>query len=167
MAHGDQWSDVDLTLGTSYFTRGTSVIDPTPTFSSLNVGLSFPIPLSNFSHGELSSAQYTAKQAATAVQSAEWKASIDVRTAWAAYQSALAQVAQYTGGILIDAERVRRAKLYSYQHGSASLLDVLTAEQTANDVFVASYDAQQQYAHALIALGQATSDWSFVYAGTD
>jgi outer membrane protein, heavy metal efflux system len=166
VAHGDRWSDIDLTLGTSYFTRGTNVIDPTPTFSSLNLGLSFPIPLSNFSHGELSSAQSTAKQAATAVQSAEWRASIDVRTAWAAYQSALAQVAQYTGGILMDAERVRRAKLYSYQHGSASLLDVLTAEQTANDVFIASYDAQQQYAHALIALGQATSDWSFVFAGT-
>ncbi len=164
VAHGDRWSDIDLTLGTSYFTRGTNAIDPTPTFSSLNLGLSFPIPLSNFSHGELSSAQYTAKQAATAVQSAEWKASIDVHTAWAAYQSALAQVAQYTGGILMDAERVRRAKLYSYQHGSASLLDVLTAEQTANDVFIASYDAQQQYAHALIGLGQATSDWSFVYA---
>jgi len=164
VAHGDRWSDVDLTLGTSYFTRGTNVIDPTPNFSSLSLGLSFPIPLSNFSHGELSSAKFTARQAATAVQSAEWKATIDVRTAWAAYQSALAQVAQYSGGILLDAERVRRAKLYSYQHGSASLLDVLTAEQTANDVYLASYDAQQQYGHALIALGQATGDWSFVYA---
>jgi cobalt-zinc-cadmium efflux system outer membrane protein len=163
VAHGDRWSDVDLTLGTSYFTRGTSVIDPTPNFSSLNLGVSFPIPLSNFSHGELLGAQYTQKQAATAVQSAEWKATIDVRTAWAAYQSALVQVAQYSAGILLDAERVRRAKLYSYQHGSASLLDVLTAEQTANDVYLASYDAQQQYAHALIALGQATGDWSFVY----
>ena len=118
----------------------------------------------NFSHGELASAQFTARQANKAVQSAEWKASIDVRTAWAAYQAALAQVAQYSGGILLDAERVRRAKLYSYQHGSASLLDVLTAEQAANAVYLASYDAQQQYAHALIALGQATGNWSFVYA---
>lgn len=167
VAHGDRWSDIDLTVGTSYFTRGTSPIDPTPTFSSLNLGLSVPIPLSNFTHGELAGAQYTARQAAKTVQSVEWKASIDVRTAWAAYQSALAQVAQYSGGILVDAERVRRAKLYSYQHGSASLLDVLTAEQTANDVYVASYDAQQQYSHALIALGQATGSWSFVYAVAD
>jgi hypothetical protein len=51
--------------------------------------------------------------------------------------------------------------------GSASLLDVLTAEQTANDVYLASYDAQQQYAHALIGLGQATDTWSFVYAVVD
>jgi outer membrane protein TolC len=164
VAHGDRWSDVDITLGTSYFTRGTNIIDPTPNFSSLNLGLSLPIPLSNFSHGELASAQFTARQANKAVQSAEWKASIDVRTAWAAYQAALAQVAQYSGGILLDAERVRRAKLYSYQHGSASLLDVLTAEQAANAVYLASYDAQQQYSHALIALGQATGNWSFVYA---
>jgi outer membrane protein, heavy metal efflux system len=88
---------------------------------------------------------------------------IDVRQAWSAYQAAVMQLAQYTGGVLLDAEQVRRAKLYSYQHGAASLLDVLTAEQTANDVFLASYDAEQQYAHALINLGQSTGTWSLVY----
>ena len=162
VAHGDRWSDIDLTVGTSYFTRGTNVIDPTPTFSSINLGLAVPIPLSNFSHGELASAQFSARQAAkTKDEIAE------NQKACATYQSALAQVAQYSAGILVDAERVRRAKLYSYQHGSASLLDVLTAEQAANDVYLASYDAQQQYSHALIALGQATDTWSFVYAAAD
>ena len=77
------------------------------------------------------------------------------------------QIAQYRGTVLIDAERVRRAKLYSYEHGAASLLDVLTAEQAVNNVYLASYDAQQQYTHALIALGQATGTWSFVYAAID
>jgi cobalt-zinc-cadmium efflux system outer membrane protein len=167
VARGDRWSDVDLSLGTSYFTRGTNALDPTPTFSQINVGLAFPLPFSNFTHGELSAARYTEKQAAKTVESAEWKAAIDVRGAWTAYQAAVAQLAEYTGSVLIDAERVRRAKLYSYQHGTATLLDVLTAEQTANDVYVASYDAQQQYGHALIALGQATGTWSFVYASAD
>jgi outer membrane protein, heavy metal efflux system len=163
VAHGDRWSDVDISVGTSYFTRGTSTIDPTPVFSSLNIGLSVPVPISDFTHGELAAARYTAKQADKAVQSAEWKATIDVRQAWSAYQAAVSQLAQYTGGVLLDAERVRRAKLYSYQHGSASLLDVLTAEQTADDVYLASYDAQQQYAHALIGLGQSTGKWELVY----
>jgi len=163
VAHADRWSDVDISIGTSYFTRGTNTIDPTPKFSSLNIGLSLPVPFSNFTHGELAAARYTAKQADKTVQSTEWKAAIDVHQAWSAYQAAVAQLAQYTGGVLLDAERVRRAKLYSYQHGSASLLDVLTAEQTANDVYLASYDAQQQYAHALIGLGQATGTWEMVY----
>jgi outer membrane protein, heavy metal efflux system len=163
VARGDRWSDIDVTVGTSYFTRGTNAIDPTPVFSSLNIGLSLPLPLSDFSHGELAAAKYTARQAAKTEQSTEWKAVIDVRQSWAAYQAAVTQLAQYTTGVLLDAERVRRAKLYSYQHGSASLLDVLTAEQTANDVFLASYDAEQQYAHALINLGQSTGTWSLVY----
>jgi outer membrane protein, heavy metal efflux system len=163
VARGDRWSDIDVTVGTSYFTRGTNVIDPTPVFSSLNIGLSLPLPLSDFTHGELAAAKYTARQAAKTEQSAEWKAVIDVRQSWSAYQAAVTQLAQYTGGVLLDAERVRRAKLYSYQHGSASLLDVLTAEQTADDVFLASYDAEQQYAHALINLGQSTGTWSLVY----
>jgi cobalt-zinc-cadmium efflux system outer membrane protein len=167
VARGDRWADVDITVGTSYFSRGTSAIDPTPVFSSFNVGLSFPIPLSNFTHGELNGARYTAKQADKTVLSTEWKAQIDVRTAWAAYQTAVATLSEFRGTVLLDAERVRRAKLYSYQHGSASLLDVLTAEQAANDVYIASYDAQQQYAHALVGLGQSSGQWSFVYASAD
>lgn len=163
VARGDRWSDIDVTVGTSYFTRGTNAVDPTPVFSSLNIGLSLPLPLSDFAHGELAAAKYTARQAAKTEQSAEWKAVIDVRQAWSAYQAAVTQLAQYTGGVLLEAEQVRRAKLYSYQHGAASLLDVLTAEQTANDVFLASYDAEQQYAHALINLGQSTGTWSLVY----
>jgi outer membrane protein, heavy metal efflux system len=165
VARGDRWSDIDLSVGTNFFTQGTNIIDPTPKFTSLLVGVSFPLPFSNLSHGELRAAQYTAKQAEKTEQSTEWKAVIDVRTAWSAYQSAVVEIAQYAGGALLDAERVRRAKLYSYQHGSASLLDVLTAEQTANDVYLASYDAQQDYAHALINLGQSTGSWSLVYTG--
>jgi cobalt-zinc-cadmium efflux system outer membrane protein len=163
VARGDRWSDIDLSVGTSFFTQGTNIIDPTPKFTSLLVGLSFPIPLSNLSHGEVRAAEYTAKQAQKTEQSTEWKAVIDVRTSWSAYQAAIVQLSQYTSVVLLDAERVRRAKLYSYQHGSASLLDVLAAEQAANDVYTASYDAQQQYAHALINLGQSTGTWSLVY----
>ncbi len=167
VARGDRWSDVDLSVGSSYFTRGTSPIDPTPKFSELTLGLSFPIPLSNFTHGEIAAARYTARQAEKTAESAAWKAAVDVRQAWTSYQAAVVQIAQYRGTVLIDAERVRRAKLYSYEHGAASLLDVLTAEQAVNDVYLASYDAQQQYTHALIALGQATGTWSFVYAAID
>jgi outer membrane protein, heavy metal efflux system len=165
VARGDRWSDVDVTFGGSYFTRGTNAIDPTPTFSDLAIGLSFPLPFSNFTHGEIDAARYTARQAAKTEQSVEWKAALDVREAWSAYQAGLGEMGLYADSVLRDAERVRRAKLYSYQHGTASLLDVLTAEQTANDVYIASFDAEQQYAHALIALGQATGNWSFVSAG--
>ena len=133
-------------------------------FSSLNLGLSLPIPLSNFSHGELAAAQYHGEAGEQDRAVGRVEGGIDVRTAWSAYQAALAQARAIFGQVLLDAERVRRAKLYSYQHGSASLLDVLTAEQAANAVYLASYDAQQQYAHALIALGQATGTWSLVYA---
>jgi cobalt-zinc-cadmium efflux system outer membrane protein len=167
VARGDRWSDIDVSVGTSYFGRGTNPIDPTPVFSSVSVGISLPLPFSNFTHGEISSARYTANQAALVVQSTEWKAAVDVRQAWNTFQATRTQMAQYTNGILLDAERVRRAKLYSYQHGAASLLDVLTAEQTMNSAYLASYDAHNQYTHALIALGQATGIWSFVYTATE
>ncbi|HXQ28947.1 MAG TPA: TolC family protein [Gemmatimonadales bacterium] len=164
VARGDRWPDLGLSLGGSYYTLGTNTIDPTPVFSSLSVGISFPIPFSNFTHGEYESAARTAAQADVTLQSTAWKAAIQVRQAWASLQSAVAQLGQFTGGALVDAERVRRAKLYSYEHGPASLLDFLVAEQAANDFYVSFYDAQQQYQHALIALGQATDTWSWVFA---
>jgi cobalt-zinc-cadmium efflux system outer membrane protein len=164
VARGDRWPDLGLSVGGTYYTLGTSTIDPTPIFSALSLGISVPIPFSNLTHGEYEAAARTAAQANVTLQSTAWKAAIQVRQAWVSLQSALAQLGEFTGGALVDAERVRRAKLYSYEHGSASLLDVLVAEQTANDLYDSFYDAQQQYLHALIGLAQATDTWSWVLA---
>jgi len=162
VAGGDRWPDIDLTVGGGYFTRGTNPLDPTPIFSSLTVGLSLPLPFSDLTHGEINAARGTSAQAERMEASAEWRAAIEVRQAWRGVEAASVTVSQYGSDMLLDAERVRRAKLYSYAHGAASLLDVLQAEQTVNAVYLASYDAEQQYQHALIQLAQASGVWFLV-----
>ena len=162
IARGDRWPDLGLAAQETHFTAGTNPIDPTPLYNSVSLGLSLPIPFSSLNRGEVAAARFGAAQAAAQVRSTEWRVAIDVHAAWATFGAAQAQLAQYSSSVLGDAERVRRARLYSYEHGAASLLDFLTAEQTANGVYLAFYDAEQQYMHALIALGQATDTWTFV-----
>lgn len=53
------------------------------------------------------------------------------------------QLGRYNDGLLTQAERVLAGKTYSYRRGNASLLDVLNAQRTLNDVYLSFYQAQQ------------------------
>jgi outer membrane protein, heavy metal efflux system len=65
----------------------------------------------------------------------------------------------YTGGVLADAERVAEATFYSYQRGSATQLEVLDAERTVNEVYLAYFDALSEHAKALVAVEQSAGLW--------
>jgi cobalt-zinc-cadmium efflux system outer membrane protein len=73
------------------------------------------------------------------------------------------QYAQYSTDMLADAEKVREARLYSYKAGSASLLDVLAAENTLSSVYLAYYIAISSYANALVSLEQASGMWDIEF----
>ncbi|MCH8523439.1 MAG: TolC family protein, partial [Balneolales bacterium] len=65
----------------------------------------------------------------------------------------------FSESIVADAERVRDAILYSYQRGEASLLEVLEAQRTLNEVYTNYYDALSDYAESLITLSTASGQW--------
>ena len=62
---------------------------------------------------------------------------------------------RYTQGVVADADRVLAAILYSYQRGGATLLEVLTAQRTVDDVHLAYFAALAEHARQLIAVEQA------------
>jgi outer membrane protein, heavy metal efflux system len=61
--------------------------------------------------------------------------------------------------LLQDADRVLEAKLYSYNRGAASLLEVLEARRANNDIYLAYYAALSEQAKALVALEQSAGIW--------
>jgi len=77
-------------------------------------------------------------------------------------QVAARQAAAYTGQVLSDAERVRNARVYSYQRGAATLRDVLAAQRALNEVYLASLEAQAAYSRGLVGLAEAVGDWSLI-----
>jgi outer membrane protein, heavy metal efflux system len=151
--------DVDVGVGVVHSTRITNTIDPAPPLNSLALTLSVPIPLSNINKGDLMAAKFSEAQADKAAQATELRAVTEVRQACTRYNLARAAVSPYSGELLQYADRVLEAKLYSYQRGSASLLEVLDAQRANNDTYLAYFDALSEQAKALVALDQSAGIW--------
>ena len=95
----------------------------------------------------------------TNLRAAELRARTDVRQALTRYQLAIERAAQFQGGALEDAATVFKGKLFSYEHGAATLLDVLNAQRAENDVRLAYLDALSERAKALVNVEQAAGIW--------
>jgi outer membrane protein, heavy metal efflux system len=151
----------DLSVSFSYQEnqRSHNDVAPAPEYASLGLSVSFPVPLFNQFRGELAAARATAAQSERALRGAELRAAVDVRQALARYRLADRRAAQFQGGALDDAAAVYKAKLFSYQHGAATLLDVLNAQRAQNDVRLAYVAALDERAKALIGVEQAAGIW--------
>jgi cobalt-zinc-cadmium efflux system outer membrane protein len=122
-----------------------------------------PIPLSNINKRDLMAAKFAEAQADKAAEATELKAVTEVRQAYTRYNLARAAVSQYSGELLQDADRVLNAKLYSYQRGSTSLLEVLDAQRANNDTYLAYFDALSERAKAQVAIEQAAGIWNIEF----
>jgi cobalt-zinc-cadmium efflux system outer membrane protein len=151
----------DLSVGFTYQDneRSTNVIAPAPAFSSIGLSVSVALPVFNRYRGELAAAKATAAQSATQLAAAELKVRIDVLQALARYQLANERAEQFKGGAIDDAAEVYKAKLFSYEHGASTLLDVLNARTLENNVRLAYLDALNERAEALIGVEQAAGIW--------
>ena len=151
----------DLTVAFNYQDNQAShnVIAPAPAFSSVGLSVSVPVPLWNRYRGELEQARVGTAQAEVNLKNAELHAAIDVRQALARYRLAVQRAAQFEGGALDDAAAVFRGRLFSYEHGAATLLDVLNAQRVENDVRLAYLSALDERAKALINVDQAAGTW--------
>lgn len=134
-------------------------IAPSPEFDSLGLSISLPIPLWNRNRAAIDSARFTAEQAQKQLEAAELKAEVQIRQSADAYGSAAERVRNYRGGILRDAQEVLAAKRFSYQQGQSSLLELLDAQRTDNEVQSSFTDALADQARALIELERAANFW--------
>jgi len=148
----------DPNVGLTYTRTGESnnPVAPYPATDTLGVDLSFELPVFTHHQPELDAARANERQADRQYDAALLNAQVEVRQAFAAYQLAAQQVAQYRdNGALRDAETVLKARTFSYEHGDASLLDLLQAQRDLNDVYNNYYGALSGWVLARFALEQA------------
>jgi len=117
--------------------------------------MSVPLPFSLIYKGGLEAARNTHRQTQSQLQATRARAQGELRKAVAHFQAAAGRVALYDQGTLSDSLSVLEKVLYSYEHGDATLVEVLIAQRTASAVHLAYLDALADRAHALIAVGQA------------
>ncbi|WP_394847154.1 TolC family protein [Pendulispora brunnea] len=153
---------IDVTLGANwqhnFATSGTTNL---PASDWLGGTLSVPLPFSRVYRGDLDAAYAAETQSNTIARAAEIHVEVEVRQAVARYQAASSRVKLYTQDVLSDADKVLEKTLYNYQRGGATLVEVLVAQRTVDDVYLSYYDALTDSAHTLVEVQQASAFWNF------
>lgn len=161
LAQANRW--VDLSLNLSWQRSLYSENFASPAYDALTATATLPLPLSRIYHGELDAARAGEERALYQRSSIELRAEVEVRTALVRYRAAADQVQLYTQGVLVDADRVHAATVYSYQRGSATLLEVLNAQRTVDEAYLAYYQALAEHARQLVLVEQAAGIWDIAF----
>ena len=138
----ERMPDIDLSLGAEYSTRVRNEEAPAPEFIGYSLGLAIPLPVSTLNRGEVRASQIRAQQAEMETEYLRATIQMEVLQAFNNYETARQQVADYDSHLLEEARQVLEGKIFAYRHGETSLLEVITAQHTYNEI-------QQAYATAL------------------
>lgn len=156
--------DLGLSVEVEHNTYVHNEIAPTPAFTSVRAGVSIPLKFSNRRKGELKAAQYTLEQSELNYQQAVLALNNEVSQAFIHYESQRKQVDQYKSGMLTEANEVLEKKVYGYRRGEVSLMDVLLAQRTHNELKESYYQTLFNQAVALIELERAVGIWDIEIA---
>ena len=140
------------------FDASGNPVDGSPRSRALSLSLAIPIPLSRRDKGDVEQAEAGVTQAMLALRQAELKAETDVRAAQLHLRTAQARLARYRDGVLVDAQKVVDGMRLSYVKGSASLLEWLAAQRSADEAYQGYVQARADAAIAStqlqLAIGQ-------------
>jgi cobalt-zinc-cadmium efflux system outer membrane protein len=127
-----------------------------PPVDTFNVGVSFPLPLWNRNGGNIKAAAAAHDQAEIALEKAEAQVMADIANAESEYNEASQRWQRYRHQTVPKSAKVRESVAFAYEKGDASLVDLLEAERTDNDVRLAAAQAQADTASATADLKAAT-----------
>ena len=119
-----------------------------PPVDNLNIGVSFPLPLWNRNGGEIKAAEAARAQAELALEKAQAQVQADIANAGSEYDEAAQRWQRYRDQTVPKSAKVRESVAFAYEKGGASLVDLLEAERTDNDVRLAAAQAQADTASA-------------------
>ena len=128
-------------------------------FKIYSVGVSIPLKFSNLNKGELRAAQFSQQQAEAQYDAVLLQIRKEVEQCYHNYVSAYRQADIYQKFTLTDASAILEKKKYSYSRGETSLLEVLDAQRTTNEVYQSYYEAMYNANASLVELCRAAGIW--------
>lgn len=126
-----------------------------PAVDTINIGVSFPLPLWNRNGGSIKSAQAAVDQFKEALGKIQTQAQADLAVAESVYHEAFERWRRYQDELAPKSAQVRESVAFQYEKGAASLVDLLNAEQTDNTVRLALAQAMNDTASAVAGLQAA------------
>jgi cobalt-zinc-cadmium efflux system outer membrane protein len=151
--------DLGIVIGSNNTSVVTNFVEPTPSLTAVYGGISLPLKFSNNYKGDLKIAQYNIDQADLLYRQVELQVETEVAQAYNNYLAERKQVQQFQSGLLVEAKRVLDGKVYAYQRGKTSLLEVLNAQRTYNTIQADYFNTLYAYAAALVQLERAAGIW--------
>ncbi len=150
-------ADIDFKIGSdnTYLNLSNSFSSGTEIYS----GFAIPLKFSNLNKAEIRIAQFQLKQSELLYGEVEINIQNEVLQAFNQYKSLGRQVANYNQGLLERAIEVLEGKIYSYSRGETSLLEVLNAQRTYNDLQISYYETLYNFNIALVEIERAVGIW--------
>jgi len=158
LARAQRWVNPTLAFGTERTPVTATDIDfPGDEFDAarsrtLMFSVSVPLPLSRLNRGPIVQAQAALTQAELELQHTQLQAEVEVRSAYTLYQNTLDNAQYYHHYLIENAQHVLKNMSISYQNGSDSLLELLSAQYASDEVWLEALQAQADLALALVEL---------------
>ena len=163
LAKANRVIDLGLNIGFAHNTVALNEEAPSPKHNTISAGITIPLKFSSANKGELRMAQYSEQQAEFQYNAILLQIRKEVEQCYNSYISACRQAELYQNNILTDATTILERKKYSYSRGETSLLEVLNAQRTANEIYQNYYETLFNANAALVELCRAVGIWEMEF----
>jgi outer membrane protein, heavy metal efflux system len=160
LVRSERKTDIDLKMGISGSHPADNALSAAKGISG---GISIPLKFSNIYKGDIKMSEALIRQNEKQLEDVTLQIRTEIYQAWNLYHVYCRQVANFERGLLKSASDVMNGKIYSYKRGETSLLEVLNARRTYNDIQTAYYEAIFNRASALVNLEKAAGIWDLKF----
>ncbi|MDH6250837.1 cobalt-zinc-cadmium efflux system outer membrane protein [Chryseobacterium sp. H1D6B] len=151
--------DLGISLGIEHNTTATNETAPSPAVNAVKLGASIPLKFSNRRNADLKIAEMSRSQAEIEYKEIENSIHTEVIQAFQQYQATQKQLKQFNNGMLAEAQSILKGIIYSYKRGESSILEVLNAQRTYNEMKQNYFQILADNAAALVELERKTGIW--------
>jgi len=159
LAKANRIIDLGLNIGFAHNTVALNEEAPSPKHNTISAGITIPLKFSAANKGEVRSAQYFEQQSEAQFEVILLQIRKEVEQGYNNYISAYRTAKLYQNNTLTDATTILEKKRYSYSRGETSLLEVLDAQRTANEIYQNYYETLFNANAALVELCRAVGIW--------
>ena len=116
--------------------------------NSIGMFFSLPIPLFDTNEGEIQRARHETDQIVAKGKALEAQIRQELASAWQMYEAAEKTVRQIETNMLTQARQVLDTMEYSYRGGHATLVELLDAQRSYNDIMLSYNEALAEFARS-------------------
>lgn len=150
----------DIGLSLSYERDWHGFLPPSRSYTA---GISIPLQFSNINKGAVKAAKFRVQQTDIQKKDMELLIQSEISQAWYNFEAEKKKTEQYKAGMLEESQKVLDGMVYKYRRGETSILDVLIAQRTHNEVKQQYLETMKGYASALVELEKTCGIWDVTF----